>query len=82
MTDEEYTYLKKKIREYINFDLDNYAPKQMIRRLDAFILRTKAIGVAQYCHLLDTNPAEVAKLEDFLTINVSEFFRDIGHFGS
>jgi chemotaxis protein methyltransferase CheR len=80
MNDEEYTYLKKKIRELLKFELDNYAPKQMIRRLDAYILRAKAANVAQYCHLLDANPAEVEKLQDFLTINVSEFFRDVMHF--
>jgi chemotaxis protein methyltransferase CheR len=80
MNDEEYTFLKKKIRELIKFELDSYAPKQMIRRLDAFILRSKAANVAHYCHMLDANPAEVEKLQDFLTINVSEFFRDIMHF--
>jgi len=52
----------------------------MIRRLDGFILRSRASGVAQYCHLLESDPAEVEKLQDFLTINVSEFFRDAVHF--
>jgi len=76
MTDEEYTYLKKKIGELTRFDLDNYGSKQMMRRLDAFIVRSKIIGVAQYCKLLERDPEEVEKLQDFLTINVSEFFRD------
>jgi len=52
----------------------------MIRRRDGFILRSRASGVAQYCHLLESDPAEVEKLQDFLTINVSEFFRDAVHF--
>jgi chemotaxis protein methyltransferase CheR len=80
MNDEEYTLLKKKIRELIKFEMDHYSPKQMMRRLDGFIIRSKMPGVVQYCHLLENNPAEVAKLEDFLTINVSEFFRDTAHF--
>jgi chemotaxis protein methyltransferase CheR len=80
MTGEEYTLLKKKIRELIKFELDHYSSTQMMRRLDGFIVRSKMAGVAQYCHLLENNPAEVAKLEDFLTINVSEFFRDAPHF--
>jgi chemotaxis protein methyltransferase CheR len=80
MTDEEYIFLKKKIREKTKFELDNYGAKQMMRRLDGFILRSKCAGVAQYGHLLDTNPEEVEKLQDFLTINVSEFFRDAVHF--
>ena len=76
MTDQEYILIKKKIRELIKFELDYYSPNQMMRRLDGLIIRSKAAGVAQYCQLLENNPAEVAKLEDFLTINVSEFFRD------
>jgi chemotaxis protein methyltransferase CheR len=80
MTDEEYTLFKKKIKEHTKFDLENYAAKQMMRRLDGFILRSRAAGVAQYCHTLDSSPEEVEKLQDFLTINVSEFFRDTAHF--
>jgi chemotaxis protein methyltransferase CheR len=76
VNDQEYVLIKKKVRELIKLELDNYSPHQMMRRLDGFILRSKMAGVAQYCHLLENNPAEVAKLEDFLTINVSEFFRD------
>ncbi len=61
-------------------ELDHYSSNQMIRRLDGFILRSKAAGVAEYCHLLEREPGEVEKLQDFLTINVSEFFRDMVHF--
>jgi chemotaxis protein methyltransferase CheR len=80
MTDEEYILIKKKVRELIKFELDHYSANQMMRRLDGFISRSKTDGVAQYCHMLENNPAEVAKLENFLTINVSEFFRDTAHF--
>ena len=80
MTNEEYILIKNKVRELIKFELDHYSVNQMMRRLDGFIIRSKAAGVAQYCHMLENNPAEVAKLEDFLTINVSEFFRDAVHF--
>ena len=80
MNDEEYIFIKKKIREHTKFELDNYGSKQMMRRLDGFILRSKAGNVSQYCHMLDTSQEEVEKLTDFLTINVSEFFRDPTHF--
>jgi chemotaxis protein methyltransferase CheR len=80
MTDEEYILFKKKIREHTQFDLENYAAKQMMRRLEGFIIRSRVNGVAQYCHLLDSSPEEVDKLQNFLTINVSEFFRDAAHF--
>jgi chemotaxis protein methyltransferase CheR len=80
VNDEEYILIKKKVRELIKFELDNYSANQMMRRLDGFINRSKTTGVVQYCQMLENNPAEVAKLENFLTINVSEFFRDTPHF--
>jgi chemotaxis protein methyltransferase CheR len=80
VTNEEYILIKKKVRELIKIELDYYNANQMMRRLDGFVIRSKTAGVAQYCQLLENNPAEVAKLENFLTINVSEFFRDSVHF--
>jgi chemotaxis protein methyltransferase CheR len=80
MNQEEYTYIKKKIREFTKFDLESYGKNQMMRRLDGFISRSKASNVAQYCHLLERDPEEREKLQNFLTINVSEFFRDLPHF--
>jgi chemotaxis protein methyltransferase CheR len=76
MNDEEYTYLKKKILKLLNIDLGGYKDHQMRRRLDAFISRTEAPGVAAYCKTLDGDRQVCQKLRDFLTINVSEFFRD------
>ncbi len=80
MNQEEFAYIKKKIKEFTKFDLDSYGKNQMIRRLDGFISRSKASNVAQYCRLLENNAEEREKLEKFLTINVSEFFRDLPHF--
>lgn len=80
MNQEEYIYVKKKIRELTKVDLDNYGSGQMIRRLDGFISRTKAVNMAEYFKLLEKDVKELARLQDFLTINVSEFFRDIAHF--
>src|SRR4030042_6488420 len=52
----------------------------MIRRLDGFLSRSKVGSVAQYCQLLERDVQEREKLQNFLTINVSEFFRDLPHF--
>jgi chemotaxis protein methyltransferase CheR len=78
--EEEYIYVKKKVRQLTRFDLDNYSDGQMMRRLDGFIARSKSPGVAHYCKLIEQDADELAKLEKFLTINVSEFFRDYMHF--
>jgi chemotaxis protein methyltransferase CheR len=38
------------------------------------------MDIAQYCHRLDHDREETIKLRNFLTINVSEFYRDQVHF--
>jgi chemotaxis protein methyltransferase CheR len=80
MNAEEFIYVKKKIRELTEFDLDNYGHNQMIRRLDGYIKRFKVQNVAQYCKLIARDKHELEKLKKFLTINVSEFFRDAVQF--
>ncbi|MBN1162088.1 MAG: protein-glutamate O-methyltransferase CheR [Dehalococcoidales bacterium] len=80
MNAEEFTYVKKKIRELTQFDLDNYGHNQMIRRLDGYIMRFKVQNVAQYFNLVKHDKNELEKLKKFLTINVSEFFRDAAQF--
>lgn len=80
MNQLEFAYLKKKIREYTKFDLDNYGSNQMTRRLNGYISRIKVANIPQYCRLLERDPKERERLQNFLTINVSEFFRDMPHF--
>ena len=80
MNEIEYECLKRKVRQLIQIDLNNYKENQMMRRLDGFISRAKATDILQYCARLDNDPAEVTKLRSFITINVSEFYRDLMHF--
>ncbi|MBN2238698.1 MAG: protein-glutamate O-methyltransferase CheR [Dehalococcoidales bacterium] len=76
MNDESYLYLKRKLVKLTKIDLDNYKSQQMQRRLGNFIERYALKNIIEYCQLIESNPAELRKLLDFLTINVSEFFRD------
>jgi chemotaxis protein methyltransferase CheR len=80
MTEIEYEMLKRKIRLLTDIDLNNYKSNQIMRRLDGFIARTRGLDIAQYCHRLDHDREETVKLRNFLTINVSEFYRDQVHF--
>jgi chemotaxis protein methyltransferase CheR len=80
MNQLEFAYLKKKIKDYTKFDLDNYGSNQMIRRLNGYLGRIKINTIQQYCQLLEKDPQERERLQNFLTINVSEFFRDMPHF--
>jgi chemotaxis protein methyltransferase CheR len=76
MTDEEYTYLKRQILKLIQIDLDCYKSQQMRRRLTFFIEKTNNLDIRSYCQLLAQDSTQLNKLRDFLTINVTEFFRD------
>jgi chemotaxis protein methyltransferase CheR len=80
MNENEYECIKNKIRELIRIDLNNYKANQMMRRLDAFISHNKALNISQYCERLDRDTEEVTRLRNFLTINVTEFYRDRTHF--
>jgi chemotaxis protein methyltransferase CheR len=80
MNETDYGYLKKKIKQSIGINLDYYKVSQMMRRLDGFILRAGVSGIVPYCNLLDESPDEREKLRNFITINVSEFYRDASYF--
>ena len=76
MTDQEYEYLKMTVLKLTGMDLDQYMSNQMRRRLQSHIECTHHTSVGSFCHDLRENPSMVQELKDFLTINVSEFFRD------
>ena len=80
MTDEEYVYLQAQIRKLTGIDLTHYKTAQMRRRLDGFLSHFPGFGVAPYCQMLARDPEALQRLKDFLTINVSEFFRDTDQF--
>lgn len=52
----------------------------MIRRLSGFLTRVGAKNVDDFCELIKTNDEVKDKVLDFMTINVTEFFRDSKHF--
>ncbi len=79
MTDEEYEFLKSKVLTLTGVDLGSYKTRQMRRRLDGFIDRSPAPDVRQYFDLVRQDSSALKKLMYFLTINVSEFFRDPEH---
>ena len=76
MTDREYSFLKDRILKLTGIDLQDYKSQQMRRRLDGYLGRTHFTGVISFCKELERNREAVQKLRNFLTINVSEFFRD------
>jgi chemotaxis protein methyltransferase CheR len=76
MDNKEYDYIKREIGKLTGVDLDSYKAQQMQRRLGTYLVRS---GHKDWHSLFDAirhDPEQTGKLKDYLTINVSAFFRD------
>src|SRR6185503_911218 len=73
---EIYTQVKRSVKNLLNIDLDGYKDEQMRRRLDAWLTRSGAESWNDYFRRVRIEPHEQARLRNYLTINVSAFFRD------
>jgi chemotaxis protein methyltransferase CheR len=71
-----YTQVKASIKQRLKIDLANYKDEQMKRRLDSWLVRTRAETWNDYFHVLSSDSAELERFRNYLTINVTEFFRD------
>ena len=76
MNDAEYEQLKRTIKAVTGADLDFYKPRQMIRRLDGYIGRIAGGSTRTFIDLIGGDREAASALKEFLTINVTEFFRD------
>jgi chemotaxis protein methyltransferase CheR len=76
MNEREYEELKPAIRRATGVDLGSYKTPQMIRRIDGYLTRTGAQSIKEFATLILRNREQASLLKDFLTINVTEFFRD------
>lgn len=80
LDDSEFGHLKSKILKLTGIDLGSYKSQQMRRRLDMYYSHSGASNVVEFCHTLEHDSEALAKLTNFLTINVTEFFRDTALF--
>lgn len=67
---------KNKVRAAFHLDLNGYKEKQLKRRLDTYLARQKAADYGELFNRLTTDRKSYEDFLDYLTINVSEFFRD------
>ncbi|MCR4427281.1 MAG: protein-glutamate O-methyltransferase CheR [Firmicutes bacterium] len=72
----DYAAFKRRVLKLIGVDLGQYKSQQMERRLRGMLERTGAGSLAAYARVLEHDPLELKKFQDFFTINVSEFFRN------
>jgi len=71
-----YTQIKTAVKRSLNIDLEHYKDEQMKRRLDSWLVRTHIDTWKDYFQLLSTDKSELERFRNYLTINVTEFFRD------
>jgi chemotaxis protein methyltransferase CheR len=71
-----YAFFCRKVLEVLSLDLSRYRPEQMERRLRGFLGRHPGETFYSLGRRLERDGAFAGEVRDFLTINVSEFFRN------
>lgn len=76
MPEFDYEYLKKAVYDLTKIDLNAYKEKQMKRRIDTLISKHGIEGYDIYVQVLKTDEKMFEEFVNYLTINVSEFYRN------
>ncbi|MBE5883119.1 MAG: protein-glutamate O-methyltransferase CheR [Lachnospiraceae bacterium] len=72
----DYEYFKKEILALTTIDLNSYKEQQMKRRIDTLIAKHKIVGYDKYVQALRTDKNMFEEFVNYITINVSEFYRN------
>lgn len=73
----DYRSFKKKIYDLTRIDLSAYKENQMRRRIDTLIAKNGMNSYEAYVELIKKDKEKMEQFINYLTINVSEFYRDI-----
>jgi chemotaxis protein methyltransferase CheR len=73
---EGYEKFKKDVFALTKIDLDAYKEKQMRRRIDTLIAKNKVKSYPEYVTTIKQDKEKFEQFINFLTINVSEFYRN------
>lgn len=74
----DYEWFKKAVFDLTKIDLNAYKEKQMKRRIDTLIHKNAIVGYDKYINELKVNKTRFEEFVNYLTINVSEFYRNPG----
>src|ERR671928_267853 len=77
----DFQAFRKQAYRITGLDLTSYKAPQMQRRLLALLARVQVKSFAEYARLLERDAIRRQEFRDYVTINVSEFFRDAERFG-
>lgn len=69
-------YFKHWVFKEFNIDLSAYKPNQLHRRINSLMSRVGVGSIEEYIALLKKDRDQKQRFLDFITINVSEFFRN------
>lgn len=72
----DYEKFKGAVLSLTKIDLNAYKERQMKRRIDALIAKHGIKGYEEYVQVLKTDKAKFEEFVNYLTINVSEFYRN------
>jgi chemotaxis protein methyltransferase CheR len=68
--------LKKRILIYTGMDLNYYNPNMLRRRLKSLLAKLGMSSIDEYWELIRKDYDELRRFLDYITINVTKFFRD------
>src|SRR5262245_32778268 len=77
----DFEQFRKRAYQITGLDLTSYKAPQMHRRLTALLARLQVKDFNAYTQLLEKDADRRQEFRDYVTINVSEFFRDADRFG-
>ena len=73
---DHYEWFKKEVYRLTQIDLNYYKEKQMRRRIDTLARKNGADSYETYIDMISTDKAKFKQFINFITINVSEFYRN------
>jgi chemotaxis protein methyltransferase CheR len=76
----EFEDFRARAFQITGLDLTSYKAPQMHRRLSALLNRLRIASFADYARALEKDASRRQEFRDYVTINVSEFFRDVDRF--
>lgn len=72
----DYEGFKKQVFTITTIDLNAYKERQMKRRIDALIAKNRCQSYDEYVQLIKNDAGRLEEFVNYLTINVSEFYRN------
>lgn len=76
ITEQDYNQFVVSFKQHFNMDIASYKQDRMRRRIDAFISRKGFENYTNFLNNLRTDQTLFLSFIDYITINVSEFFRN------